>query len=50
METVSVMKVTSMMVMFAWTFVKESFVERAVFVRKEFVTVMKVMRTLVIFV
>ena len=50
METVSVMKVTSMMVTFAWTFVKVSIVEPVVFVRKEFVVVMKVMRTLVIFV
>ena len=50
METVNVMKVTSMMVMFAWTFVKVSIVEPAVSVRKEFVVVMKDMRTLVIFV
>ena len=48
METVSVMRVTSMMEIFVWTFVKVSIVEPAVFVRKEFVVVMKVMRTLVI--
>ena len=50
MESVSVMKVTSMMVTFAWTFVKVSIVESAVFVRKEFVTVMKVIPMLTMFV
>ena len=38
-EIVSVMKITSMMVPFALTFVMVSIVEPAVFVRKEFVTV-----------
>ena len=49
-ETVSVMKVTSMMVRFAWTFVKVSIVESAVFVREEFVIVVKVMSILKMFV
>ena len=49
-EIVSVMKVTSMRVRLALTFVMVSIVEPAVFVRKEFVIVMKVMPTLEILV
>ena len=44
------MKVTSMMVTFAWTFVKVSIVETAVFARKEFVIVVKVTPILKMFV
>ena len=50
LESVSVMKVTSMMVTFAWTFVKVLIAETAVFVRKEFVIVVKVMSILKMFV
>ena len=49
-EPVNVMKVTSMMVPFALTFVKISIVGPAVFVRKESVAVIKVMPTLEILV
>ena len=50
LESASVIKVTSMMVTFAWIFVKVSIVEPAVIVREEFVVVMKVMSILEMFV